>query len=396
MGRKIFILTLVSLLYCMVAESQWKFEKSGTVENLNAVFFVSGSSGWIAGDNGTILYKSGSGWIESNKPTDENLNGIYMLDENNGWAVGARGTILRFDGRSWQSFISPTSKDLHSVFFRDPENGVAVGELGTVLMYDNGKWNITEGNIRGNLHSAFFSGNDIWFGGGLECVNVPIMKMTLEDASLLKYESTPFATINAFFFLSPYNGWAVGSPSTLLHYNGVEWTETVLNDRFPSLVSVSFLNENDGICAGYSGTILTYKEGKWIRERSFVQHDLKSSFAIDETYYVVGDNGTILKKSQSAVKSVLQVADRVSDDFILYPNPSNEIANIVVESDNEYLNGSVLITDKGGMLIFQEEFKFDDGQFSLPVVTKYFPDGIYFCKVNLNGKMTVRKFVVIH
>lgn len=396
MGRKLFIVSMYSLITCMAVDAQWKFEKSATEENLNAVFFVSSSSGWIAGDNGTILKMAGSGWIESKKNTDENLYGIYMLDENNGWAVGARGTILRFDGRNWQPFISPTNKDLHSVFFRDPENGVAVGELGTVLLYNNGKWNIKEGDIKGNLHSAFFSGNDIWFGGGLECVNVPIMKMTLEDALLSKYEAIPFATINALFFLSPFNGWAVGSPSTLLHYNGVEWTGSILNDRFPSLISVTFADENDGICVGYNGTILTYTEGKWMREKPFVQHDLKGSFTIDGTYYVVGDNGTILKNSRSAAKTVLEMAERVSDNFILYPNPSNEIANIVVESDNEDLNGSVMINDKGGKLIFHEEFKLNDGQYSLPVITKDFPDGIYFCKVNLNGKITVRKFVVIH
>jgi len=396
MGRKLFILSLLSLLTSMVVEAQWRFEKCATEENLNAVFFASSSSGWIVGDNGTILSKAGSGWIESNKPTDENLYGIHMLDENNGWAVGARGTILRFDGRSWKPFFCPTSNDLHSVFFRDMENGVAVGESGTVLVYKNGIWNITGGEIRGNLQSAYFIGNEIWFGGGLECVNVPIMKMAPEDASLSKYESLPFATINALFFLSPYNGWAVGSPSTLLRYNGVEWTETVLHDRFPSLVSLTFVDENDGICVGYNGTILTYSEGKWIREKSFVRHDLKGSFAFDGTYYVVGDNGTILKKSRGADKTVLNMAERVTDNFILYPNPSNEIANIEVESDNESLNGSVSITDEGGMLIFQQEFKLDEGKYSLPVATKNFPDGIYFCKVNLNSKMIVRTFVVIH
>ncbi len=90
---------------------EWSNASSGVTENLNASAVVSNGEMWAIGDDGTVLFNDGNGWLVIDVGTTEDLNAIYFVDANNGYIVGNGGTLLFFDGASWTQHGSQQSSD---------------------------------------------------------------------------------------------------------------------------------------------------------------------------------------------------------------------------------------------------------------------------------------------
>jgi photosystem II stability/assembly factor-like uncharacterized protein len=399
MNNKIYLFFLFSGLLCTgTIRAQWSIEKCPTNNNLNAVAFTGRNAGWIVGDKGIILRKINNQWTEWQKPTTENLHSVCMVDENNGWAVGEKGTILRFDGNTWLRFSSPTGKNLFSVSFKDADHGVAVGDFGTVLVFKNGVWKTVESGSRARLLSVNVQTDNAWIGGGLECVNVPLMKINMNSR-----ENTPvnvldsYASINGISFSDPNNGWAVGCPGTLLHYDGQRWEKVSTGENHSSLKSVFFSDENNGISVGYAGTILTYKSSSWTKENSLSASDLKAGTINGDAYYAIGDNGTILTAKILPEKvNIAQVHELLNGDVRLFPNPCNDILNITLP--DSYTNKSVLISISNiqGQVVLQKEFNHHPTNTLLQLNTSHFKSGTYLLQVVDGITISETRFVILH
>ncbi len=394
--RSYLFLLLAGSLNAGIIQAQWQIEKSPTRNNLNAIFFSSSSSGWIVGDKGTILKRSESGWTVHQNPTTEDLYSVFMVNESDGWAVGAKGIILHFDGKNWQQSDSPTRKNLLSVSFNDSKNGVAVGRFGTVVLYKNGIWSLIENKVRGDLLTADFKNDEIWFGGGLEAVKVPIMKMSLaKNGNELNSSLNSSAFIHSLKFVKPDNGWAVGSPSTVLHFDGQNWETIEISERFSSLKSVFFSDENNGISVGFNGTILTFSGDKWNKENSGVIQNLNGASISGNSYYAVGDNGTIVMKNNDA-KDNITISEQQMGEIQLYPNPCDDFVNIVFPSARENPAVLITITNSFGQVFVQNNFNLENGNYTYEVPTKNLRDGLYILKTLIGGKLVVNKFIISH
>ena len=80
------------------------------------VSFV-GSSGWAAGDNGTILNTTngGASWTSQSSGTNQKLNAVSFSDPSNGFAIGANGTVVATSngGTLWKVIGAyPTNQNL--------------------------------------------------------------------------------------------------------------------------------------------------------------------------------------------------------------------------------------------------------------------------------------------
>jgi photosystem II stability/assembly factor-like uncharacterized protein len=376
--------------------AQWVAEQCPSKNNLNAIFFISGKSGWIAGDYGTILYKSENIWRAYQKPTTNNLNGIFMINEKDGWAVGGKGTIIHFNGKIWNIVESPTKNNLYSVSFSDPENGIAVGQNGVIIVYENRSWKLVERKIRGNLYAISFNNDVAWIGGGLECVNVPIMKLENISGKEFTNSAKLFATITGITMINSNNGWAVGSPSTIMQFNGQQWNKSDLDFSYPSLRSVFFSDINNGISAGYSGTILIYFGSKWTIEKASTSRNLNGTAIIGSYYYVVGDSGTIIMKKMGTNNDLISNPKFKLDEIGIYPNPASELINIVIPGENDYSTFFISITSITGQKVLQKELEFSDVNYPYPLVTRDFKNGIYILKTIVNGKAATGRFVIKH
>ncbi len=395
MSKRLLILTILTILACFgVIQAQWRTERSDSKCNLNAISFSSFNSGWIVGDSGTILYKAEHRWVIAEKPTDENLNAIFMLSKNEGWAVGDQGTILRFTGDKWTSYSSPTKSDLFSVRFKDSENGTAVGAHGAVLIYKNGIWTISRNSIRGDLFSVSFENDNTWISGGLECISVPIMRVTDAKGCEMPDTYNNSASIYSMAVLKQDNGWAVGSPSTLLHFNGETWEKPAFSFKFPSLKSIYFSDESMGICVGYEGTILTYSDNIWKKEDISTTQNLNGSAIVEDTYYAVGNNGTILVKDLAKIpeKDILR---ELAGKIQLFPNPCNEYLNLVfpVKSD---ANLFITIINANGQLVKYININESDITSPFKIFTGDLINGFYILNADKDNIITSIRFLVNH
>jgi photosystem II stability/assembly factor-like uncharacterized protein len=111
---------LGSLLH---AQTAWQNQTSGTSNDLHDVQFIDSQTGWIAGDNGTILKTTNGGttWSPLTSGLSQDLYAVFFINSSTGWVTGDGGKILKSTdgGSSWtpQSLGITTSGLLHDVYF---------------------------------------------------------------------------------------------------------------------------------------------------------------------------------------------------------------------------------------------------------------------------------------
>ena len=122
---------------------------SRAIENLQAVIFVDGKQGWVAGDNGTLLHTTDGGttWVPQTSGTPADLTSLHFLpDGKQGWVAGDNGTLLHTTdgGATWAPQTSGTLVSLTSLLFLpDGKQGWVAGRNGTLLHTTDGgaTWN---------------------------------------------------------------------------------------------------------------------------------------------------------------------------------------------------------------------------------------------------------------
>jgi photosystem II stability/assembly factor-like uncharacterized protein len=393
-------LCLILISICSVSivnvRAQWIVEKSPSVNNLKAIAFTGANTGWIVGDNGTILYKSEGQWNNYKNPTVNNLNGIFMISQNEGWAVGDKGTIIHFNGKSWENVESPVKNNLYSVSFSDPENGIVAGANGIILRYEDRQWKLIGRKILGNLYATSANSDAIWIAGGLECVNVPIIKIQNDQTGKITNSAKFSATITGLAMINQEEGWAVGSPSTIMHFDGNQWNKTELDFNFPSLRSVFFSDMDNGISAGYSGTVLTYSGGRWTLEKTATVNNLNGTLITGNSYYAVGDKGIIITKKMDPYKSMSSDPKIKSFNIAVFPNPADDIINFSVPVENANSTFTASVSNSAGKVIFQNEFQSGNGNLPYQIMTNSFSNGLYILNVISGNKTFSSKFIIKH
>ena len=84
-------LTGISLLFVtnLLFSQGWVQQTSGTSLNLNCVYFINASTGFIGADGGIILKTTngGSNWISLNTQTNRIIYSIKFVDASTGFAA---------------------------------------------------------------------------------------------------------------------------------------------------------------------------------------------------------------------------------------------------------------------------------------------------------------------
>ncbi|MBK8884378.1 MAG: T9SS type A sorting domain-containing protein [Bacteroidales bacterium] len=398
MKRYLILLFIYSGLFGNgMVNAQWKTEKVPTRNNLNAVSVTSGTNLWIAGNKGTILSKSNGTWTEFQKTTAEDLRSIFMTSETNGWAVGDNGTIIHYDGKTWKAITPLTDHDLSSVFFKDQDNGIAVGDNGTILIFHKGTWSAMNNDIRGDLFAGIYFKDDVWLGGGLECVNFAIKRMSFSNKGLAPVSNFDlYASINSICILSPDNGWAAGSPGVLLHFDGNQWEQALTDEKFSSLRSLCFSDENTGISVGYGGTILCYSDKKWTKEKSNTTRTLNGTAIKENIFYAVGDSGTVITKTLPKKDIDTKNSEQLADNIEVYPNPCDDILKVKISGEDVYPKVTISVTNSNGQIFLKNEILNWYGDQEISVATSSLKNGLYSIQADIGGKILKNKLIILH
>ena len=208
-----------------------------------------------------------SGWDEVESGTESDL----LTAEAHAdmlWAFGTNGTMLSSGdwGVTWQSFASPTNSDLIASDSAFGALTVAGGD-GTVLLMKEG-------------------------GGAWEDVSIPA-QMDVSGIALTSNGSLV----------------AVGPAGAIWQYDGNDWLDRSIGVEH-DLLSVSFLDSENGLISGNSGTILASTDGGvvWDYRDAPGQVSSKSIVSIDYfsaiRAYAITDEGHILRSSREGSVAV--------------------------------------------------------------------------------------------
>ena len=320
-------------------------------------------------------------WTQLNSGTSESLNEIVFPAPDTGYVVGENGLIIRTlnGGEEWTALDAGTTKHVNDIFFFDPRNVVIVGDSGLFsITYDAGEhWSTTylmpEQPI--DLSSVFFTSSLIGFVGGRTNVSSGIIlkttdgglswEETVKPASFLDVQykrivfPTPdigyaltrgmcmkttdggnhwfvtdtalvssggmFSILEDAFFFSADTGFIVGWYNGFSGYTtngGESWTDQLLSNN--QWYSIDFPSRDIGYLVGWSQLMKTSDGGQtWQDETSplISNSSLYSmEFTDNNTGYACGANGVIIKTSSGGITNTKSII--VSDDLIIYPNPS--------------------------------------------------------------------------
>jgi hypothetical protein len=90
------------------------------------------------------------------------------------------------------------------------------------------------------------------------------------------------------------------------------------------------------------------------------------------------------------------INENVSErDFILFPNPANEIATLSFTT-NEKSKTTISITNMLGEIVYNNEIEsLNSGQHIMPISTFYISEGMYFLNLIVNNKIITKKITII-
>ncbi|MBI5170780.1 MAG: Ig-like domain-containing protein [Candidatus Eisenbacteria bacterium] len=122
--------------------SWYVVQPSLTSQALQAVVRRSNTAAWIVGAQGTLARTSATvdslAWTVSSTGALHQLSGLSFVSATTGWAVGYNGTAALIlatsnGGASWTPQTSIATEALNDVFFVDDQRGWAVGDGGRIL-----------------------------------------------------------------------------------------------------------------------------------------------------------------------------------------------------------------------------------------------------------------------
>lgn len=303
----------------------------GKNASLNWIQTMSGSTIFAAGDSGRILKSTNDAqtddegaWTETVVSTHPMVGG-HFLDNNTGYVISVTGETFATTngGSSWQE--RETAPDsLNAVYFNSASDGFAIGQNGGIYKTDDNGWfwHTLVGNTSHHLRGVSFPTSSVGIVVGenetiLRTKNGTASGGTApEDGGVVwkpvaggwfTQTSNTSANITDIQFLTSEWGWAVGPGYVRRTVDGgATWLgRSGLNVSNPN--AIWFSDSTHAYAVGDNGQMSQYDTEWWWHDRSSTNgtsEDLNDvRFVGNDTGYVVGDNGTLLRTVNGAISS---------------------------------------------------------------------------------------------
>lgn len=345
MKQLLFILT-ISVFIMQNAYSQgWTWQNpSVNGNNLMSIEMVNASTGYAAGNAGTVVKTTNNGvtWTTMYTGTATHIYSIDFVDINIGYASGINGLILKTidGGNSWDSLGTATNASLYNLEFLNTNTGYASGSSGTVIKTtDAGATWVTQ--VTPNS-TALFAMDFVDVNTGYASGNLAFVFKTTDGGANWTLATTMPGGYAVFgmHFINADTGIATNMLSEALKTTdgGQTWSVQSLDDEYyPYLRSVYFVDENTGYIAGgedefiYAGYIYKTTNGgdNWERQLlSMGSYFFDIYFTSANNGMAVGESGEIFKTTNGGVNWVplKSAATTSSLNAVHFPTPDTGYA----------------------------------------------------------------------
>ncbi|MCB0307294.1 MAG: choice-of-anchor D domain-containing protein, partial [Calditrichaeota bacterium] len=181
---------------------------------------------------------------------------------------------------------------LTGVSFIDALNGCVAGEGGTVLATSDGgqSWTSVGINPAIDLTGIKLVGGSAFLTG----TNGHICRSDDGGQSWVPFTTNTSVTFHAASFLNLSHGWAVGGGGAIYYYNGVNWVQQTTN------LSITFYGVyaigNTAYAVGAQGTVCKFVNGVWVPVNPGVSNTFYACAFVNENFgYIVGSGGIICR-----------------------------------------------------------------------------------------------------
>lgn len=337
------------------AQMTWHAQSAPVSEDLISVCFVDTVHGWIASENGTVLYteNAGKSWNSLTQIEDFLPSKLWFTSTRLGWITGKFAnradtvSILRSanGGSVWEVIFDSVEYTLNDLFFIDDTMGWAAGwepsgnDTVSLILHtvDGGdSWIMPMGpRIQNELYSIHFRDLDygqacgqdgIFFStnnGGRNELSGWAMNIAIPSYGKDLYDI--FNGGNDY-------GCAVGEGGFIL-FTKDKWTNHLDYNTTgeDTLLAVTGLKDGTGFWAagrnGYVTGIQYSFLGLSVYEEDHISsHDLNDIIAMsDHHLWAVGNNGTIMFRGMNATGVQDDIAHK---QFSVYPNPAGDNIHI--------------------------------------------------------------------
>jgi len=314
----------------------WSPHISPVNDDLNDVFFISPSKGWIVG--GTSVLRTVDGGVTWLKvyTFSSTVLAVYFLDANTGFVAGAFGNIFKTTdgGLTWSSKASGLQFGwLSSIVFTDAMHGYAVGSDASYASTTDGgeNWNLTEdpSGFGKWKQSIFFIDNNVgWIVGAGEPVKTTDGGVNWNTTNIT---SADFGNqiMHEVYFTDSNNGIIVGTGGKIARTTdgGGSWTISTVNSN-DIYYSVRFDNTSTGWMVGFGGLILksTDDGANWTYQNKpvTVKNLNKVYTKFPSEAWAVGDNGTLIHSTDAgATWTSVALGTNVQLTDITFPTDGN-------------------------------------------------------------------------
>jgi photosystem II stability/assembly factor-like uncharacterized protein len=316
MNKKIMLLggLIFSLLGTYAQTFEWVQQTKGSGRPID-FHFITKATGWVVGQNGTLLKTSDSGntWNQQLLPaeiTGRHFNGIYFINENQGYAVGNSGTVIYTSngGTAWNRQNTQTSENLQDVFFYNAQKGWSLGNFGSYQYTLDGGETWIKGTPFSNtsMNSIHFVDSLYGWAGG-STINFTRMYHT-QDGGItwtLQKEisrSGGNSTVKVQFVNRTHGWFSDGDEILYTTDGGSSWMAIQKTNNFPYGGCFHFLSQTKGFTIS-NGTFGTSEDGKTFKVINNLSENHTVLQFFDDTYGLALGDGT-LNRTQNGGKNM--------------------------------------------------------------------------------------------
>ena len=415
--RLLAISIFIFLSSAIIAQNfNWTAQNSGVTVSLTDVFFVDNQTGWAVGNDGTIVNTTDGGqtWTSQTSGVTDVLRAIFFIDANTGWAVGGstnRTMVKTTDGGlNWQSIAASNifSNLMYDIAFADANTGWLATYDSIYMTSDGGTTWVHEDYTTAVLVPtprviAVTSDTTAYVGGsrksGVSSRVADVFYRRADNTPVLWDISgfDPFVTgdeINSIAFINSDIGFAGSQKGKLLKKtdyapSGVWELNFQLPDENQTIWSLSFPDENHGMfntsteISGTTNALFyhTSNSGEtWSSTPDTIPDFLLVTVNAPDSAnaWAVGVGGKIYKGVRSAL-GIRQVS--LNMDVSIYPNPSTDMINVEIASENNELI-SYSLSDITGRIIEQGQWRLNSSNSRFTLNISEVRNGIYLLKLS--------------
>ena len=388
--KKLLICNLFTFLFastlCFSADI-WDPQVSGTTQNLNSIFFLSTTSGFTVGNQGTLLSTSdgGNNWSPISLGSSSNFRKVYFKSNSIGYILSDDGKIFKSinGGSTWSSQTIHTS-GLNGIDFNG-NNGIAVGDNGHVFHTSNaGETWIPFGTI------SVFAFNDVKFLNDTTAVIVgvqgKVFKTNDRGITWSPLSSGTTSTLSSIA-LKDTTYYVVGTNGTILSVAPTlnKFTQEGTGLTANWLKTTVCTTDNYCYTAGTIASVLLNTGSSWEAKNLDENVNISSMyFANNNIGYTCGLGGVIYKTVSGGVNikntSLLQPRWKIS------PNPVNSAVNLNIDTSTE---GTLTMHNALGNLVLTKKIENSTTSISL----QHLSPGLYIAAFRSANGTSVKKVI---